>query len=204
VIRLLPLGFAAGARFAPDDAIDEGHGFVALGGELVEVSVPLYDTWLAVRAFAEADAAADPHLLVSWAGERDIDLDPVLLELEQRGLLIPAAPDGLVDQLGELRLLPTGFALGNTPDEVGVFAIAGPDGIPRALVDRLVFEAWLAGAAGSSLGALAIRNPLGGNGRPAQAVARLLESLPALIASGIAWLDRVPAATTSSASAGTG
>jgi hypothetical protein len=185
--QLFPVGFPLGLVFEPDGDIGTASGGVRVADSFQDLSAREYRVWL--LSFARDGRSA----LVDACRAEGIDDAPTIIEaLLCAGLLVGIDSDDGVHlraALEGLRLVTIGVGLGNSPDRPGYWAIGGTDMQPRAWLNFDGYCVW----------ALSYRYTIWGAcekvvedvDRSPSAVGReVVESLPALLGTASAYLDR--------------
>lgn len=186
---LLPVGQPLGLVHPFDAGDGEPAASVRIGDDIQELSPGEYRIWL--MAFGPTD----DEDLVRRAEELGVTDAPDVVEAYlELGLFIHADPAGPMDALtavlDEHRFTPGGVGIGNSPEEPGTFAVAGPDLEPRVRMNLDVYTLW-ATSNGASILRLC-RDMTDDGARDLEAIVRnIAENLPGLIGTGSGFLDRV-------------
>lgn len=117
---------------------DEDVMTVRVGADYVDLSGDEYLTWLlsmGVEDTAELRRVA--------AGEQLDDVDALIVQLVERGLLVVFDDEGdLRDVFSRHRLIAQGYGLGTTEAEPSVFTVADLDASPRMGMNVLLYSVW--------------------------------------------------------------
>jgi hypothetical protein len=132
----MPLGFFSLAT--PSELGDE-IAEVRRGEARHQMVPELYEFWTASAALATRARIAD------WATEHEVsNIDQALADLIEIGLVIELnhSPEANAELLGEHRLLPVGYGLGNTSEKRTVFYVAGQNGDIVHSMSSFSFSIW--------------------------------------------------------------
>jgi hypothetical protein len=188
---LLPLGHYLGVS----PAGGRHRHTVMLGGTPLALTDPELTVWLASRGVwpAGRDPGLDRASLLARVRRRGVPDGPGAVDrLVRRGLLAELAPS--TSQAVEFgrshRVVPLMLGLGNRPDEPSRYRI-GFFAEPTVLVAGLVYRVWELSHLEASLWAGCRAHAAGAHREPVSVLHGFLAALPALLAFGAAYLDRV-------------
>lgn len=199
-VLVMPVGHHLGASF--DRAGDSAPGSwdIRIGPNAFQLDSPAYQVWTAAHGDGTANPAWDRAAVERTAAAKGVaEPDRVVDNLLAAELLVEIDPTG---ESGERfaalhQVEPTGFGLGNTPDEPGLYTIGVP-GEVWAAVDYRVYNMWAFSHLYPSLrdACLAMateRRAAGLSGQdvdPKALLTGFLGSVPMLVATHCAFVDR--------------
>jgi hypothetical protein len=187
-LRYMAIGVPLGRWSSPGDIDSPPAAIVRQGDQFLLVDLGAFEVFLsAMRPRHRSE-------LLMAAEEAGFEDPGELAEsVIQRGLLVPFGNDPGEDlrRLGDLRLQPIGFGLGDLGTEPGTCRIAGHDLKPLLECDAVTYSVWAA-SDGRSLNT--VSEQIGssyGVGRD-EVLRHLIGVLPQLVESGAAFLDLTP------------